>query len=283
MLMPQDLSALSVANLTIGRIDPVRFVEEAAAAGFGRVGLLLASATPNPLEHEVVGRPEVMRAVRAALRQTGTTVFDVEAFILSPHTDRERFRRILAAGAELGATHVSSIGAPVADSPALSAAQRVDLLGALCDDAGGLGLHVGVEFMIYRDIRTAAEALALVEATGRRNAGLILDALHIARAGTTVAELARLPAPRIAYAQLCDARAAAPALDLLPLEARGDRLHPGDGVLPLADFIATLPAGTPLVIETPVAAEAGWTTQARLNEAARRTLAFLRTQGPPAP
>ncbi|MGI4952760.1 MAG: sugar phosphate isomerase/epimerase family protein [Janthinobacterium lividum] len=283
MRAPPGLSAISVANLTIGRIDPARFVEEAAAAGFGRVGLLLASATPNPLEHPIVGRPEVMRATRAALQRTGTTVFDVEAFILSPHAGIEAYHPILAAGAELGATHISAIGAPVADEPALSPAQRIDLLGRLCDAAAGFGLHVGVEFMLYRDIRTATEALALVEATGRPNLGLILDALHIARAGTTVAELARLPAGRIAYAQLCDAHAASPLLAALPTEARTNRLHPGDGVLPLSEFLAMLPDGTPLAIETPVAAEAGWTTQARLHEAARRTLAFLQTQRSSAP
>lgn len=283
MLRPADLSTISVANLTIGRIDPARFVEEAAAAGFGRVGLLLASATLHALEHEVVGRPEVIRAVRAALRQTGTTVFDVEAFVLSPRASMEAYRPILAAGAELAATHISAIGAPVADDPALSPAQRIDLLGRLCDEAAGFGLHVGVEFMLYRDIRTVDEALALVEATGRTNAGLILDALHIARAGTTIAELARLPAGRVAYAQLCDAGATSPPLAALPTEARTDRLHPGDGVLPLAEFVAVLPKGTPLAIETPVAAEASWTTQDRLNEAARRTLTFMQTPGSPAP
>ena len=283
MRAPETLSAVSVANLTIGRIDPVRFVEEAAAAGFGRVGLLLATATPQPLDHEIVGRPEVMRAVRAALDRTGTAVLDIEAFILSPQADRERFRRMLSAGAELGATHLSAIGAPIADRPALSPTHRVDLLGTLCDDAAGFGLHVGVEFMLYRDIRTAAEALALVDATGRRNAGLILDALHIARAGTTVAELARLPPERIAYAQLCDGGPASPPLDGLPTEARTGRLHPGDGALPLAAFLAALPDGTPLAVETPVAAEAGWTTQARLHEAARRTLAFMQTTRSPAP
>jgi hypothetical protein len=54
------------------------FIEEAAAAGFGAVGLLLAAATPKALKHEIVDRPEVIRA--AALQSTGVRVFDVEAF-----------------------------------------------------------------------------------------------------------------------------------------------------------------------------------------------------------
>jgi hypothetical protein len=80
MTPPTGLREVSVANLTIGRIDPVHFIEEAAAAGFGAVGLLLAAATPKPLKHEIVDRPEVIRATKAALQSTGVRVFDVEAF-----------------------------------------------------------------------------------------------------------------------------------------------------------------------------------------------------------
>jgi hypothetical protein len=80
MTPPTDLREVSVANLTIGRMDPVHFIEEAAAAGFGAVGLLLAAATPKPLKHEIVDRPEVIRATKAALQSTGVRVFDVEAF-----------------------------------------------------------------------------------------------------------------------------------------------------------------------------------------------------------
>ena len=83
--------------------------------------------------------------------------------------------------------------------------------------------------------------------------------------------------------RLCDAGAISPPVAALPTEARTDRLHPGDGVLPLAEFVAMLPEGTPLAIETPVAAEASWTTQDRLNEAARRTLTFMQISGSPAP
>jgi len=98
--------------------------------------------------------------------------------------------------------------------------------------------------MRYRDIRTVAEALALIEATGRSNAGIILDVLHLHRAETDVAAVAALPPCRVAYAQLCDvAPGPAPTLDALP-------------------------DGTPLAVETPVAAEAALPTQQRLRKVA---------------
>lgn len=274
-----DLRQVSVANLTIGRISPVDFIEKAAAAGFGAVGLLMMSATAQPLQHEMVGRPDVMRAVKAALAAHDMRVFDIEAFILSPQTDFERMRPALAAGAELGATHISSIGTEfIGNTVFLEPAQRVDLFGRLCDEAAQFNLHVGVEFMLYRDIRTYDEALAMIEAAGRPNAGLILDLLHILRAKTTPADLATIPAHRVAYAQLCDAPDLSLGLEDLPIEARTSRLHLGDGVVPLDEILGVLPDGTPLVIETPVAAEATWSVEARLAAAAKNAQAFFQEQ-----
>lgn len=272
---PIPLRALAVENLSVGRMEPVRFIEEAAAAGFGAVGLPLATATPVPLPHEIVGKPAVIAAVRAALRASGVGVFDVEAFVLAPGMTIEAYRPVLEVGAELGARCISVIGAPV-EAGGLAPQQRVALFGALCEEAGRFGLRVGVECMVYRDIRTVAEALALIEAAGPADAGTILDVLHLHRAGTVAASLAALPPARVAYAQLCDvAPGPAPALAALPTEARAGRLHPGDGVAELAGFMAALPEGTPLAVETPVAADAGLPTAARLRKAADCAERFL--------
>jgi sugar phosphate isomerase/epimerase len=182
-------------------MDPVHFIEEAAAAGFGAVGLLLATATPRPVEHEIVGRPEIIRATNATLQSTGVRVLDVEAFTLSPRADIETYRPALEAGAELGATHISAVGTQwLGNTDFLEPAQRVELFGRLCDEAARFNLHVGVEFMLYRDIRTWDDALAIIEAAGRPNAGLIVDVLYLFRAGTQPAELAGVPANRLAYA-----------------------------------------------------------------------------------
>jgi hypothetical protein len=48
MTLPTDLREVSVTNLTIGRMDQVHFIEEAAAAGFGAVGLLLVTVGSGP-------------------------------------------------------------------------------------------------------------------------------------------------------------------------------------------------------------------------------------------
>ncbi|MGL9622951.1 sugar phosphate isomerase/epimerase [Bradyrhizobium sp. U531] len=270
------LSQVSIANLTVGRVDPVELIEGAAASGFGAVGLLLMSATAQPLQHEIVGRPEVIRKVKSALKAHNIRVFDVEAFILSPVTNLERFRPALEVAAELGATHISSIGTEVIGNGAfLEPAQRIDLFGRLCDEAARFGLHVGVEFMLYRDIRTWRDALDLIEAAGRPNAGLIIDTLHLYRGGGTPKDVAGVSANRIAYAQLSDAVQTSPELKDLPTEARGSRLHLGEGSIPLHELVDALPEATQLVIETPIAAEANWSTTRRIHSAADASRGFF--------
>ena len=269
------LAALAVENLTVGRMEPVRFIEEAAAAGFGAVGLPLATATAVPLQHEIVGQPSRLAAIRNALRQTGIAVYDVEAFVLEPGRTLADYLPVLEAGAELGARCISVIGGPV-QQPGLSPRARTELFAALCEAANGHGLRVGVECMLYRDIRTIAEATALIGAAGASRAGIILDVLHLHRAGTAAAEIAALSPGQVAYAQLCDvASGPAPALDVLPTEARSGRLQPGHGIADLPGFLAALPEGVALAVETPVAAEAGLPTGERLQRTADHARRFL--------
>jgi sugar phosphate isomerase/epimerase len=130
--------------------------------------------------------------------------------------------------------------------------------------------------MLYRDIRTWKEALELIQAADRPNAGLIIDFLHLHRAGATAADIANVPASRIAYAQLCDATAAAPELSALATEARQNRLRLGEGAIDLKGLIGALPEGTQLVIETPIAEEAHLPLEERLAAAANASSRYLR-------
>lgn len=276
MIGKVDLRDCSIANLAVGGGDPVTLIEAAAAAGFGAVGLVLRTATGKPLSHEIVGRPEIVRAVKAAAEANTIRVFDVEAFILAPDADMEAYRRVLATGAELGATHISSVGTEwLGSTDFLSDEARIDLFGRLCDEAARFDLHVGVEFMLYRDVRTLAEALAMIGRAGRPNAGVILDTLHFHRAGGTAAEVAATPPERVAYVQLCDCGAEAPALTELPKEARTSRLHLGHGTVDLHGILDAAPAGVQIVIETPVPADAALSTRDKVRRAAEEARRFF--------
>ncbi|SDG13360.1 sugar phosphate isomerase/epimerase family protein [Bosea robiniae] len=270
-----NLHDFSIANLTVGGGDPVALIEAAGESGFGAAGLVLRTAMNKPLSHEIIQRPETIRAVKAASKATGVKVFDVEAFVLRPGVNAASFIPALETGAELGATHISSIGTEVVGNDTfLSEAERIDLFSQLCEQAKRFGLHVGVEFMRYRDIPDLGAALALIDAAGVGNAGIIFDVLHFHRTGGTPEQIAAVPASRIAYIQLCDAGPQVPRLEDLPTEARGGRLHLGDGVIPLNALLDVLPNGPQMAIETPVASEAALTLKEKVASAAEHIVRF---------
>jgi sugar phosphate isomerase/epimerase len=280
MIKTAELKNLSLANLTVGGGDPVLLIETSAANGFGAVGLVLRAATPKPLHTEIVGRPEVIRTIRSACVANGVRVFDIEAFVLRQGVEVESYRAALETGATLGATHISAIGAETgAGDRSLAREARVDLFGRLCDEAAQYGLVVGVEFMLYRDVATLGQSVSLIEATGRRNAGVILDILHFHRSGGRLQEITGAPPSRIAYAQLCDVAPVAPAFGDLAKEARSARLPLGRGVAPLEAVLDILPEHTPLVIETPIFAEAEYSTEEKVRSAALSTAAFFKARG----
>lgn len=267
---------ISIANLTVGGGSPIELIEAAAASGFGKVGLLLQSAMQKPLTHEIVGRPEVIREIKAACKANNVSIFDVEAFVLSPVANLDLYRTNLAVGAELGATHISTIGTELLTNDVfLTEQHRIDLFGGLCDAAAEFDLQVGLEFMLYRDVGTIRHATTLLNAVGRKNAGIILDALHFHRSGASLEDLDIVPVDRFAYVQLCDAGLKIPALDRLAVEARTARLHVGDGALPLNSILDRVPEGVQLVIETPVQADAALTSEQKLMRAAEATRRFF--------
>ncbi len=84
---------------------------------------------------------------------------------------------------------------------------------------------------------------------------MVVDALHFSRSGGLPAHIGQVDAALFRYAQICDASADMPGPTDTPnliREARTGRLLPGEGVLPLRELVAALPAGIPLAIEAPV-------------------------------
>jgi len=276
MIEEVTLGQLSVANLTVFGGSPLTLIQAAAESGFGAVGLLLRSATPNPLSHEIVGKPEVVREIRAACGSTGVRVFDVEAFLLKANADVNAYHAALDIGAQLGATHISVVGSEwQVTETFLTDAERIDLFGRLCEAAAQFGLHVGVEFMLYRDVSTLQDALKLIDASGAANAGVILDVLHFHRTGVSLDEIAAIPRNRLAYVQLCDAVSTSPLVPNLAAEARGGRLYLGDGVIPIDRILNMLPSDVQLVMETPVAADAHLSAAEKVAHTAKTTKDFF--------
>jgi sugar phosphate isomerase/epimerase len=117
-----------------------------------------------------------------------------------------------------------------------------------------------------------------VSEVGDPDAGVLIDALHLARTGGVPADVAALPPNLVRSVQLCDGPAASPrTVGEIVAEARGKRLPPGAGELPLSDLLQAVPNDVALSIEAPMDDRRGAEARARhLYEATRRLLAAAR-------
>jgi sugar phosphate isomerase/epimerase len=236
---------LSLAHLTIDDADPLAFIAAAAQAGFESVGLRVVSAPGAPPRPAVAGDDGLLARIKASLDASGLDVLQVNSFWIMPQTAAADFRPVLDAAARLQARHTLIV---IGDPDLARAEAR---FAECCALAEPLGIGIALEFQSYSPVRTIAQALRMVEASGFAKASLVVDALHLDRSGGSPSDIAAVPAGRLAFAQLCDAPACHPPADGLRREAREGRLHPGDGELPLLALLDRLPEGIPLDVEAP--------------------------------
>ncbi|RKP52905.1 sugar phosphate isomerase/epimerase [Cohnella endophytica] len=129
-------------------------------------------------------------------------------------------------------------------SPAEFAIQTIRRLRLCAQIIGGFGIKLGIEFVGPHHWRTAfnhpfiyklEDTLALIDAIGCSNVGLLLDSYHWHSSGLTTADIDQLSANQIVYVHINDAKA-------LPIEQLldNDRLYPGEGVIDLVGFLRSL-------------------------------------------
>jgi len=226
-------------HLTLLGLAPPEFVTVAASAGFAAVGLRVSPAAageePWPMSP---GSAMLAQTVRRCA-EAGVTVLDVEAIRLGPGAaDGEP---VLEVAAELGARYVNA----VCEDPDLG--RLSDQFANLVQAAEQYGVRPVIEFMAYRSVRTLADAVAIAARSG--GGGIVVDALHVRRCAVDLGELASVDPGLLTYLQLCDAPLSAPHDQVA--EARTGRLLPGQGELPLADLLATVPGTVPVAVEAP--------------------------------
>ncbi|PMZ85483.1 MULTISPECIES: sugar phosphate isomerase/epimerase [unclassified Pseudomonas] len=236
----------SLASLTVLELSPPDMVEVAARAGYSHVGLRLVPATPEEHHFALVADSELRRQTLARLRDTGIRVLDVEILRLKPETVVTDFEKILAVGAQLGASELLVAGNDPDEQ------RLTEHFAELCDLAALYGLHPHLEFMPWTDARNLQQAARIVENAGRGNGGVLVDAFHFDRSGSRLEDLAKVAPSRLRYAQLCDVAGPRPA-DMAEIlrQARNERRFPGDGDCDLQGLLGILPADIPLSLEIP--------------------------------
>lgn len=182
---------------------------------------------------------------RRRLADAGVGVHDVEFIALTPEVRIDAYRKILALSAELGARRLNVSG----DDP--DTERLAERFGRLCDLAAEVGLGVDLEFMRFRVVGNLPQALDVVTRAGRPNGRLLIDVLHLFRSGGTAQMLAEVPVQLIGSVQLCDAPRPDPTDAHVADEARQGRLFPGEGELPLIEYLRALPGDLCLSVEVP--------------------------------
>jgi sugar phosphate isomerase/epimerase len=264
---------ISLDHLTMLDADPLSLVDAAAEGGFDYCGLRLVPPGPTDLLVDVVGDPALVRQIEQRMRSRHVRLLDIEAVWLRPETDVADLLPALEVGHRLGARQVLAVGFDA------ELGRLHDNFCKLCQAAAPLQMNVALEFITYCTIGSLEQAHWLVQRSQQPNARLLIDALHFFRAGGRLEPLAAIDRKLFPYLQLCDGPLVGPvSLDERRVEARTDRLLPGEGEFPLADLLRALPPGIPVSVEAPTLrlASLPFNEQARvIGDATRRFFARL--------
>jgi sugar phosphate isomerase/epimerase len=215
-------------------------------------------------------RREVMRA----LADRRLALDGIEFFPITAEVDFDVYRPALAQAREMGARRAVSHIFIEED------AQAVDRLGRFCELAAAEGLKVSTEFCpMTPGNPSLARAMWLVDQVGKRNFGIALDVLHLIRSGGSPADVAALDPRYIAAVQICDAKGTHASDDYMA--DVHNREVPGQGDLPIREFLKALPATFPIEVEVPAAHRraAGVTAEEHVRDVVTAARAIIETLG----
>ena len=261
---------ISLAALTVLDAKPAGHIRAAHAAGFSHAGLRLQPLLNT--DEKIAGITAKEREIEDLLTQTGVRPLEVGVFPIKAGLNVEQYGPVMSFSHKIGAKFITC---PVEDT---NPARRLLSFQHLCDLAETCGLEALIEFNPYSGCKSLSEAVDIVAASGRSNARLLIDVLHLSRSGGNPADLRAIDPALIALVHLCDASAppaTSRSIDELRQESRTARLYPGEGVLWLTELLDALPPDTPLSIEAPSAAHSHLPPEERAKAAMGATLALL--------
>ena len=241
-MRPYSLAYLTACHSTVQQA-----LDIANRLGYSHVGLRLVPNAPGAPHQAYLHDAVIRREARAALKDGPARVFDLEIIRLGENFKLADHLPLLEAGAALQARAVL-VAADDPDWHRLS--QNFALL---CEAMKPYGLTANLEFMPWTSVKSAREAVTVVEGAGRPdNAGVLVDALHFGRSATTLEDISTLPREWLHYAQWCDAEPGTHfSQEDLIHTAREARLPPGEGRIDLVGLSQALPVGLPISVEVP--------------------------------
>lgn len=238
----------SLAYLTVPGCTPPEMTHIAARAGYDYVSYRLINMGVAGEPDCDPTDPQMVRATRAALRETGLQVLDIELARILTDKDPKDYLPAFEAAAELGARHVISSAWTGGYSDRDFVVARY---AEICDLARPFGLTVDLEYPTFSRLSSLREAADVVHAAGRANGGILIDTLYFHFSGCSLDDLALLPREWFHFLHICDAGLPVPVTREGKIHiAREERLYLGEGCIDFHAIAARLP-DVPFAIELP--------------------------------
>lgn len=265
---------LGLELLTVLGLGPVEHVTLASDLGCKAVSMGLGQLPSQFNPHgyapwSLRDDANLRRDLKSALTDQGIVIALVEGLNVSLDANPDRLAADMDIFAELGALRVNAVDMGVEQSVAF------DKLAELAGLANARGMDFSIEFCPLFTINSLSKALEAVEYIGSDKASVLIDTMHFFRSGGTVREIAELDPALIGYVQLCDAPIKGDGNYMA--EAMSGRMIPGQGELPIREFVDALPRGQLLALEVPLmdAAQSGRDVQHYVGEIVSRTRDLL--------
>jgi sugar phosphate isomerase/epimerase len=241
------MKLLGLDNQTMFGLSPIDHIRLAAELGCGSVSLAHAPV-PWKLEQfdkwSLLDDTMLLADTKAALRDTGVRVALAEGFIVRCGSEARDKVAEMDLMAELGAERIGVV------SMEKDTARALDQMATLAELAGARNMLMAFEYAPPHTFNTLEKAKQAIRSLSMPNTRLLIDSMHFFRTGGTLGELVDLEPGLVGYIQLSDAPLKGNGGDYY-LEASFERLLPGQGELPLIDFLSVLPSDVPIGLEVP--------------------------------
>jgi sugar phosphate isomerase/epimerase len=222
----------------LGTTPPLEYIDATLAAGYEAIGIRTYRAPGLTYNfNPIVGQPELMREVKRALADTGLEVYDNYSFYLRPEMEWDLILPALEFGGEIGCKYVLVIG----DDPEWQ--RMLESFGRICDFVAPMGQTVVVEATV-RSLSPVRAAVQFMEECQRQNVGICLDPRQTFRDEHGFEALRTIDRRWLPYAQLNDSSPVLPNAGLLP----------GEGAVPLDDYLDGLPDDIDISVEAQIPA-----------------------------
>jgi sugar phosphate isomerase/epimerase len=222
----------------LGTTPPLEYIEASRLAGYEALGVRTYRAPGLTYNfNPIVGHTDLMRDVKQALADAGLESYDNYSFYLRPEMEWDLILPALEFGGAIGCKYVLVIG----DDPEWQ--RMLNSFSRICEFVAPMNQTVAVEATV-RSLSPVSVAVQFMQDCKQPNSGICLDPRQTFRDEHGFQSLRGIDPKWLPYAQLNDSSPLLPNAGLLP----------GEGVVPLADYLDALPENIDISVEAQIPA-----------------------------